>query len=106
VFELTLEHLRTRVQFGKPLGSFQVLQHKMADLYMQKTIAAAVLDEAVGILDADPEPVDRMRAASRAKSRCAEAGTRIAREAVQLHGAMGFTDECDVGLYFKRLVFL
>jgi alkylation response protein AidB-like acyl-CoA dehydrogenase len=100
--EMSLDYLRTRVQFGKPIGAFQALQHRAADLYVQQQLAAAVLDEALRALDAGAAPRARAMQASRAKARCADAASRITREAIQLHGAIGFTDEYDAGLYLKR----
>ena len=105
-FEITLEYLRTRVQFGRPIGSFQVLQHRAADLYLHRELAAASVAAAVRTLDETEVTSQRRLAASRAKFRCAEAGMRIARVSIQLHGAMGFTDECDIGLYLKRAMVL
>jgi alkylation response protein AidB-like acyl-CoA dehydrogenase len=90
------------VQFGKAIGSFQALQHRAVDLYIQQELADAVLREVVAQLDGDPDPVTRALAASRAKSRCADAALAITRAAIQFHGAIGFTEDCDVGLYVKR----
>jgi alkylation response protein AidB-like acyl-CoA dehydrogenase len=106
VFDMSLEYMKTRVQFGKPIGSFQALQHRAVDLYVQKQIASAVLEEALPVLDGNPDAVTRAALASRVKARCAEAGLRIAREAIQIHGAIGFTDEYDAGLYLKRAMVL
>lgn len=103
---MTLDYMRTRVQFGKPIGSFQALQHRAVDLFIQQELAGAVLGDAVRVLDSDPEELDRRRIASRAKARACEAGLRITREAVQLHGAIGIQDECDLGLYLKRALVL
>jgi alkylation response protein AidB-like acyl-CoA dehydrogenase len=104
--EMTLEYLRTRVQFGKPIGAFQALQHRAVDLYIHKELAAAVLEEALAALDGGPAPPQRAAIASRVKARCAEAALKITREAIQLHGAIGFTDEYDAGLYLKRALTL
>lgn len=104
--EMSLDYLRTRVQFGRPIGAFQALQHRAVDLYIQKELAAAALEEVLARLDAGAEPAARAAAASRVKARCADAALRIAREAVQFHGAIGFTDEFDVGLYLKRALAL
>jgi alkylation response protein AidB-like acyl-CoA dehydrogenase len=104
--EMTLEYLKTRVQFGKPIGAFQALQHRAVDLYIHKELAAAVLEEALAALDGGPAPPQRAAIASRVKARCAEAALKITREAIQLHGAIGFTDEYDAGLYLKRALTL
>jgi alkylation response protein AidB-like acyl-CoA dehydrogenase len=103
---MSLEYMKTRVQFGKPIGSFQALQHRAVDLYVQKQIASAVLEEALPALDGNPDAVTRAALASRVKARCSEAGLRITREAIQIHGAIGFTDEYDAGLYLKRAMVL
>jgi len=104
--EMTLDYLRTRVQFGKPIGSFQALQHRAVDLHIHKEIASAVLDEALAHLDRGPDPAARAAIASRVKARCSDAAAKITREAIQLHGGIGFTDECDAGLYLKRALTL
>ena len=104
--ELSLDYMRTRVQFGKPIGAFQALQHRAVDLYLQKELAAAVLAE--GVRDLETIADDRARAAlaSRVKARASEAALRVTREAIQIHGAIGFTEDCDVGLYTKRALVL
>ena len=93
-FKVTADYLRTRKQFGQVIGSFQALQHRAVDCYVQIELAAAVLEEAA--LGGTPA------LASRAKFRCGEAASLMGREGIQMHGAMGFTDGCDVGLYAKR----
>jgi alkylation response protein AidB-like acyl-CoA dehydrogenase len=103
---MALGYMRTRVQFGKPIGSFQALQHKAADLYVQQELARAVLDDAVRELDGNGPATERAKLASRCKGRSSDAGLRIAREVIQLHGAIGFTDEYDAGLYLKRALVL
>jgi alkylation response protein AidB-like acyl-CoA dehydrogenase len=104
--DMSVEYMKTRVQFGKPIGSFQGLQHRAVDLFIQQQISSAVLDEALHTLDQHPEAVARAACASRVKARCSDAGLRITREAIQIHGAIGFTDEYDVGLYLKRAMVL
>ena len=106
IFEITINYLRTRQQFGKPIGSFQALQHRAVDLYIQQALAAAVVDEALRDYDAASDDSGRARAASRAKYRANEAALLIVRQAVQLHGGIGYTDECDVGLYLNRALVL
>ena len=106
IFEITIDYLRTRQQFGKPIGSFQALQHRAVDLYIQQALAAAVVDEALREYDAASDDSGRARAASRAKYRANEAALLIVRQAVQLHGGIGYTDECDVGLYLNRALVL
>jgi alkylation response protein AidB-like acyl-CoA dehydrogenase len=104
--EMSLDYLKTRVQFGKPIGSFQALQHRAVDLHIHKEVANAVLDESLAALDRRPAAAARAAAASRVKARCADAALKITREAIQLHGAIGFTDEYDAGLYLKRALTL
>ena len=100
--EMSLDYMKTRVQFGKAIGSFQALQHRAVDLYIQQELADAVLRDVIGQLDDAPADIARALAASRAKSRCADAALAITRAAIQFHGAIGFTEDCDVGLYVKR----
>jgi alkylation response protein AidB-like acyl-CoA dehydrogenase len=108
--EITLEYLKTRVQFGKPIGSFQALQHRAVDLYIQQELSSAVLADVLGVLDGvngtEPDAKTRSAAASRAKARCTDAALLITRQSIQMHGAIGFTEDCDVGLYVKRAMTL
>lgn len=104
--EMSLDYLRTRVQFGKPIGAFQALQHRAVDLHILRELASAVLEEGTAALDRGPAAAGRAATASRIKARCADAATRITREAIQFHGAIGFTDEFDAGLYLKRALVL
>ncbi len=103
---ITLDYLRTRVQFGRTIGSFQALQHRTVDLWMQKELAVGAVDDAVRAMDAAADTRARALAASRAKSRCADAALLITRESIKLHGAIGFADECDVGQYLQRALVL
>lgn len=102
--KLTVDHLNTRTQFGKTLGSFQVLRHKTVDMYVQKELASSVLSLALSEACATPNELSAF--ASRAKARCATAAMAACRFAIQAHGAMGYTDECDIGLYLKRCLVL
>jgi alkylation response protein AidB-like acyl-CoA dehydrogenase len=104
--EMSLDYLKTRVQFGKPIGAFQALQHRAVDLHIHKEVANATLEEVLGLLDRDPDAATRAALASRVKARCADAALKITREAIQLHGAIGFTDDYDAGLYLKRALTL
>jgi len=104
--EITLEHLRTRTQFGKPIGSFQALQHRAVDLYIQKELGVSAVEAAVAALEDPAREVEVPRLASRAKSRASDAALAVTQQAVQMHGAIGFTDECDIGLYLKRALVL
>jgi alkylation response protein AidB-like acyl-CoA dehydrogenase len=100
--ELTLDYLNTRVQFGQKLGSFQALQHRAVDAYIQTELAAACIEDALGAVERGVAPPGA--AASRIKARCAHAAIHATRLAIQFHGAIGYTDEHDVGLYFKRVL--
>jgi len=104
---MTQDYLRTRVQFGKPIGTFQSLQHRAVDLLLQQELTASVVAQALALLDApDGDASARSAMASRVKSRASDAGLQVAREAVQLHGAIGVTDEYDLGLYLQRALVL
>lgn len=106
-FEITLAYLRTREQFGKLIGSYQALQHRAVDLYAAQFMSRCTLNEVLDqVTSARLSPAQRGALASRVKARCAEASLRVTREAIQMHGAMGFSDECDVGLYLKRALTL
>lgn len=106
MLDLSVDYVAQRKQFGKPIGSFQALQHKATDLYVQQELTRAVLQDAVRALDAAGSAPERARLASRCKARASEAGLRVTREVIQLHGAIGFTDEYDAGLYLKRALVL
>lgn len=104
---MTQDYLKTRVQFGKPIGSFQALQHRAVDLLIQEELTAACLDQAIAAFDAGTCTADeRSSFASRAKARAAEAATSTAREAMQMHGGIGVTDEYDLSLYVNRTLAL
>lgn len=101
-FEMTLEHLRTRRQFDRPIGAFQALRHRAVDCGAQLELAQGVLADATDT----PDPAARSALASRVKARCGDAAWLIAREGIQMFGAMGFTDELDLSLYVKRIMVL
>lgn len=106
---LTLDYMKTRSQFGKPIGSFQALQHRAVDVAIHVELASAALTEALSSLDSSLHRTSSstwQQAASRAKFRCTEAALQATQFAVQMHGAVGFTDECDIGLYYKRALHL
>jgi len=100
VFCMTLDYLKTRVQFGRAIGSNQALQHRMVDAYVGVMVCGALLADSYR--QAQENPASLPRIAALAKSRIAERVIALCREAVQLHGAIGYTDEYDVGLYLKR----
>ncbi len=105
-FAITLDYLGTRVQFGHPIGSFQALRHRAADLKIQLELSRASIASAAATLDADaPLPLARA-AVSRAKARAADAALLITRQAIQLHGGIGYTDEHDIGLFLRKAMVL
>lgn len=103
MLEMTIEYMKLRKQFGAPIGSFQALQHRAVDIALQRELAIVALEAAVEAFD-DPATASRTRAAaaSRAKARATHAATVVCREALQLHGAIGFTDEYELGWYLRR----
>ena len=92
--ELTVEYTQQRVQFGRPIGSFQALKHRMADMYVAVQSARAVIGDAIE----SPTPVT----AAMARLAASEAFCAVAGDAVQLHGGIAITWEHDMQLYFKR----
>jgi alkylation response protein AidB-like acyl-CoA dehydrogenase len=98
----TLEYTRNRKQFGQPIAKFQVLQHRMADMFMQSEQAKS-MSYLAAIKCIDPDATERRRTLSAAKVIIGQAGKFIGQQAVQLHGGMGMTDELIVSHYFKRL---
>jgi alkylation response protein AidB-like acyl-CoA dehydrogenase len=105
IFEATLEYLKTRQQFGAPIGKFQALQHRMADMYIHLEQARSMaLLAAVKLASGDAG--ERRRAVSAAKYRINQAARFVGQQAVQLHGGMGVTDELPASHYFKRLAMI
>jgi hypothetical protein len=98
---VTLEYAKTRKQFGTTIGSFQVLQHRMVDMFIAHQEALSLMQHLNLSLSAGDAGLSRL--ASGAKSKIGYAGRFIADQAVQLHGGMGMTDELNVGHYFKRI---
>jgi alkylation response protein AidB-like acyl-CoA dehydrogenase len=105
-FAMTLGYLKTRQQFGRPIGSFQALAHRAADLKIQVALTRASLEAAALTLDTSAVPAIRRAAVSRAKARASDAAMRVTREAIQMHGGIGYTDEYDVGLYLRKAMVL
>tara|TARA_R110002110_G_scaffold125593_2_gene303778 strand:+ start:2257 stop:3381 length:1125 start_codon:yes stop_codon:yes gene_type:complete len=105
-FEITLDYIKTREQFDKPIGSFQVIQHRAVDLHVMREVAQAGVREALAQMDGETDPTIRARLASRAKARAVTAAKKITRDAIQLHGAVGYTDEFDIALYLNRALVL
>ncbi|MGH7120910.1 MAG: acyl-CoA dehydrogenase family protein, partial [Acetobacteraceae bacterium] len=101
-FEITLDYLATRVQFGHPIASFQALRHRAADLKIQWELMRASVQSAAATLDREPDLSLCRAAVSRAKARAADASLFITRQAIQLHGGVGYTDEADIGLFLRK----
>ena len=107
MLELTLSYLSTRRQFGRPIGSFQALRHRAVDLWVQQRLTSAAVHSALRRACSDGVGPDTLAlAASSAKSRASSAALRVGNEAVQLHGAIGFTDEYELGRYVNRALVL
>ncbi len=104
--EITLEFLKTREQFGKKIGSFQAIQHRAVDMHTALQVADAGIRECLTLMDKVPDAMTRSRHASRAKVRACEVAMKITRESIQMHGAVGYTDEFDIGLYLNRALAL
>jgi alkylation response protein AidB-like acyl-CoA dehydrogenase len=102
LLEQTLEYTKIRKQFGRPLSANQVIRHRLADMAMNCDEARSMALRAALMVDADP--IARGRAASGAKAKIGKCARFVAEQSVQLHGAMGVTEELDIGSYFKRLL--
>ncbi|MDB5797239.1 MAG: pimeloyl-CoA dehydrogenase small subunit [Paucimonas sp.] len=98
----TLDYLKTRQQFGVPIGKFQALQHRMVDMFIQQEQARSITTLAAVRVDSQ-DPAERRRNVSAAKARVGQALKFVGQQAVQLHGGMGVTDELPASHYFKRL---
>ncbi|OZY40541.1 acyl-CoA dehydrogenase [Pseudomonas fragi] len=104
LFDMTLDYLKTRVQFDVAIGSFQSLQHRAAQLYVDLALArSAVMAGLAALDDSSLSEVERQRLASLAKWKAGQTAIKVVNEAVQMHGGIGVTDELDVGLFLKRI---
>jgi alkylation response protein AidB-like acyl-CoA dehydrogenase len=105
--EVSVDYIKVREQFGKKIGSFQALQHRAVDLFVLVELSRGVLRQSAQRLDeAGIDPVARALAASQAKARCSDAALKVAKGCIQLHGGIGYTDECNIGLFLKRAMVL
>lgn len=102
---LTVEYTKERKQFGRPLSSFQALQHKMADMYSAHQFSRALTYRAAALLD-NCSPAERAEAAAAVKVKCGTSAKLVGEEAIQLHGGMGMTADMPIGHYFKRLTMI
>jgi len=96
----TIEYLKTREQFGVPIGSFQALKHRAAEMFCEIELSKSVVMEALSALDEDSEDVPEL--ASLAKARLNDTYNLVSSEGVQMHGGIGMTDEYEIGFYMKR----
>ncbi len=97
--KMTVDYLKLRTQFGKPIGSFQALQHRMASAHVSCIASQALVHEAASALGTGSEG----NACAMAKSRASSSAMAILKECLQMHGAIGFSDEYDLALYFRRV---
>jgi len=104
--DTTLEYLKTRKQFGVPIGTFQALQHRMVDMYVAQEQARSMACLACSKVDANTGAKDRARAVSAAKIKISDNARLISQESVQLHGGMGMTEELKVSHTFRRLTMI
>ncbi len=100
--EMTVGYTHERVQFGVPIGSFQALKHKAANMFMQ--IEAARSSMYYAAMAEDEAMPDRRAAISAAKTLCSDAYVTVTKEAIQMHGGIGFTDEHNIHLFYKRAI--
>jgi alkylation response protein AidB-like acyl-CoA dehydrogenase len=105
IFAATLDYVKTRSQFGAPIGKFQALQHRMADMYihLEQARSMALL---AAVKMASDDAVERRRTISAAKFRVGQAAKFVGQQAIQLHGGMGVTDEVLASHHFKRLTMI
>lgn len=103
--ERTVDYLNVRQQFGVKIGTFQALQHRAVDLKQQALLTRASIEDAAAIMDDADDPA-ASAAASRAKARASDAAMIVTRQAIQLHGGIGYTDEHDIGLFLRKAMVL
>src|ERR1700728_4183206 len=101
-FRITADYMKIRRQFGVPIGSFQALQHRLVDLYLELSLMRASMESAAVTIDSGGAHLTKLSAVSRAKARASRGALRVCREAIQLHGAIGYTDEADIGLFMRK----
>jgi alkylation response protein AidB-like acyl-CoA dehydrogenase len=103
MLEATVEYTKQRQQFGVAIGSFQALQHRMAEMFMEVELARSMAYLAAMTLGEDADPAARRRGVSAAKVQIAKSGRFVGQNAIQLHGGIGMSEEYKVGHYFKRM---
>ncbi len=99
--EMTLEYAKTRVQFGQPIGSYQVVQHRLAEMFMAQEQGRSMAMLATMLID-NPDDTARAHDIALAKVGVGQAGRYVSQSAVQVHGGIGMTEEYAVGHYFRR----
>lgn len=104
LYETTLTYVKERKQFNTPIGNFQVIQHRLVEMLIAYEDCKSAL--LLATFTPANDKIAAQRAASALKVKTAEAGSKIAEQAIQLHGAMGTTDELSVGYYYKRLLMI
>src|SRR5262249_31550090 len=103
VLDITLDHIKLRRQFGKAIGSFQVLQHRSVDGFIDVELDRSLVFRVLAAFDAGTHQPAMVAAA---KARASRTALAITRAALQMHGAIGYTEEHDIGLYYKRALVL
>ena len=99
----TVEYSKTRKQFGTAIGTFQALQHRMTDMFIECQLARSIVIMAAMTLDSNEDAIQKTKSVSAAKSRIGKAIQKVGQEAIQIHGGIGVTDELDVGHLFKSV---
>ncbi|MCJ0979621.1 acyl-CoA/acyl-ACP dehydrogenase [Rhodococcus sp. ARC_M12] len=102
LLQMTLDHVKTRHQFGRPIGSFQAIKHRLADMLIELERARSAARYAAAVRDEDPD--EARLAIAVAGAVCGDAAVHVAHEAVQLHGGVGFTWEHSAHSYFRRVL--
>ena len=101
-FERTVQYLKDREQFGVPIGSFQALKHRAANMFCEIELSKSCVLEALTALDEERDPSDIAKLASLTKAKVGETFHTVSREGIQMHGGIGMTDEFDIGFFIKR----
>ncbi|WP_158598033.1 acyl-CoA dehydrogenase family protein [Noviherbaspirillum saxi] len=99
--EKNIRYVNERIQFGRAIGSFQTIQHRCVDLHIDTLLAGSSWRNALRLWETRPDDPATEAAISAAKARCGDAAMKVARQSVQMHGAMGFAEEVDVGFYLR-----
>ena len=101
-FERTVAYLKEREQFGVPIGSFQALKHRAADMFCEVELSKSCVLEALSALDEGRDATQVASLASLTKTKVGETFHQVSREGIQMHGGIGMTDEFDIGFFIKR----